>query len=54
VKEMNKSLSAFMVMASVALIMVVLFFGIAYKSLEGKNQHQEKIMQTEHQLKINQ
>ncbi|MEK3992661.1 hypothetical protein [Robertmurraya sp. FSL R5-0851] len=49
---MNKSLSTFMVIASVAGIMVFLLFGTVYEALNSKNTHHEDMMKTEHQLKF--
>lgn len=49
---MNKSLATFMVMASIVIIMMVLLFGIAFDSLEQKNDTHEEMLKTEHQLKF--
>lgn len=49
---MNKSLATFMVMASMAILIVTLLFGIAYDSLEQKNSNHEDMLKNEHQLKF--
>ncbi|WP_374717747.1 hypothetical protein [Neobacillus sp.] len=49
---MNNSLGTFMMIAAIVVIMVALLFGIAFESLEKKNEIHQKNLQTEHQLKV--
>lgn len=49
---MNQSIATFMMIAAVVMILITLLFGIAYQSLEQKNSQNEKMLQTEHQLKL--
>ncbi|WP_192894799.1 hypothetical protein [Neobacillus notoginsengisoli] len=49
---MNTSLSAFMMMAAVTVIIVALLFGIGFDSLQKKNSEHEQMLKTEHQLKF--
>lgn len=49
---MSKSLSTFMVMAAIVIIMVTLIFGVVYNSLQEKNNIHETMLKTEHQLKF--
>lgn len=50
--NINQSLGTFMVMAAIVIIMIGLIFGIAYESLEKKNNHHEEMLKTEHQIKF--
>ncbi|MDD9309779.1 hypothetical protein PUS82_00340 [Cytobacillus firmus] len=49
---MNKSLSNFMVMTAVVIIMTTLVFGIVFAALVDKNKVHEDMLRTEHQIKF--
>lgn len=51
-KAMSKSLSSFMMMAAIVVIMVSLIFGIVYSALEEKNKVHEEMLRNEHQIKF--
>lgn len=49
---MNKSLSSFMVMAAVTIIITSLLFGVAFNALQSKNTKHQDALKSEHQIKI--
>jgi heme/copper-type cytochrome/quinol oxidase subunit 2 len=49
---MDKSLSSFMMMAAIVIIMVTLVLGVVFAELKEVNELHEDMLQTEHQVKF--
>ncbi|KYD21378.1 MULTISPECIES: hypothetical protein [Bacillales] len=49
---MEESLSSFMIIFAVVIIVISLLFGIAFTALQEKNDHHEDVLQTEHQIQF--